>query len=304
RHSGHAPIESMVVLPLENLSRDPEQEYFTDGLTEALITSLAKIGALRVVSRTTAMHYKGVHRPVREVASELDVDAVVEGTVGKSGERVRISAQLIDARSDGHIWAESYERSLRDVLALHSDVAQAIAKQIQVSLTPQERAHFASPRQVDPNAYEAYLKGRYHWNRRTGDGLPKAARYFREAIAQDPSFAAAYSGLADSLSGLGIFGFVSPSEGFGKAKDLALRALELDPGLSEAHASLAWVTFWYDFDFPKAEREFERAIELNPRYATAHGWFGYCLGVMGRFEEAYTECQRAVRLEPLSSAIQ
>jgi tetratricopeptide (TPR) repeat protein len=173
-----------------------------------------------------------------------------------------------------------------------------------VSLTPQEQAHFASPRQVDPHAYEAYLKGRYHWNRRTGDGLPKAARYFQEAISQDPSFAAAYSGLADSLSGLGIFGFVSPSEGFGKAKDLAMRALELDPGLSEAHASRAWTLLWYDFDFPKAEREFERAIELDSRYATAHGWFGWYLALMGRYEEAYTECQRALRLEPLSSAMQ
>jgi len=298
-------MRSLAVLPLENLSRDPEQEYFTDGLTEALITSLAKIGALRVVSRTSAMHYKGVHRPVREIARELDVDAVVEGTVLRAGERVRISAQLIDGRSDTHIWAESYERSLRDVLALHSELAQAIAEQIQITLTPQEQAHFASSsRQVDPDAYEAYLKGRYHWNRRTGDGLPKAVRHFQEAITKDPSFAAAYSGLADGLSGLGIFGFVCPAESFGKAKDLALHALELDPGLSEARASLAWVTFWYDFDFPKAEREFERAIELNPRYVTAHGWFGFCLGLMGRFEEAYTECQRAVRLEPLSSAIQ
>jgi TolB-like protein/Tfp pilus assembly protein PilF len=297
-------IQSLAVLPLENLSPDPEQEYFTDGLTEALITSLAKVGALRVVSRTSAMHYKGVHRPVREIARELEVDAVVEGTVLRSGERVRISAQLIDARSDTHIWAESYERSLRDVLALHSEVAQAIAKQIQVTLTPQEQAHFASSRQVDPNAYEAYLKGRYHWDRRTGDGLPKAARYFQEAIGRDPSFAAAYSGLADSVSGLGVFGFVSPSESFGKARDLAQRAVELEPGLSEAHASLAWTLLWYDFDFPKAEREFERAVELNPRYATAHGWFGWYLALMGRYEEAYTECQRALRLEPLSSAMQ
>jgi tetratricopeptide (TPR) repeat protein len=179
-----------------------------------------------------------------------------------------------------------------------------IAKEIQVTLTPQEQAQFANSKTVAPEAYEAYLKGRYHWNRRSGDGLPKAARYFQEANSKDASFAAAYAGLADSLSGLGIFGFVSPAEGFRKAKDLALRSVELEPGLAEAHTSLAWAALWYDFDFPKAEREFERAIELNPRYATAHGWFGYYLGLMGRHEEAYTECQRAIRLEPLSSAIQ
>ena len=205
----------------------------------------------------------------------------MEGAVLRSGERVRISAQLIGAETDTHLWAESYDRHLRDVLELHTEVARAIAKEIQVTLTPQEQAQFANSKTVAPEAYEAYLKGRYHWNRRSGDGLPKAARYFQEAIAKDASFAAAYAGLADSLSGLGIFGFVSPAEGFRKAKDLALRSVELEPGLAEAHTSLAWAALWYDFDFPKAEREFERAIELNPRYATAHGWFGYYLGANG-----------------------
>jgi len=232
------------------------------------------------------------------------VDSIVEGTVLRSGGRVRISAQLIEAQTDTHLWAESYERDMRDVLTLHSELAQAIAKEIQVTLTPQEQVHLAQSSMVDPEAYEAYLKGRYHWNRRSSDGLPKAARYFQEAIAKDTNFAAAYSGLADSLCGLGLFGFVSPADGFGKAKDLALRALELEPGLAEAHASVGWVSIWYAFDFPNAEREFERAVELNPRYATAHGWFGWYLGLMGRYEEAYTECQRAIRLEPLSSALQ
>jgi TolB-like protein/Tfp pilus assembly protein PilF len=297
-------IRSLAVLPLENLSRDPEQEYFAEGLTEALITTLAKIGDLRVISRTSVMLYKGAHKALPQIARELQVDGIVEGTVLKSGDRVRVSAQLIEAQTDTHLWAESYERDLRDVLALHSEVARAIAREIQVTLTPQEQAYLADSRTVDPEAYEAYLKGRYHWNRRSGDGLPKAARYFQEAIAKDTNFAAAYAGLADSLSGLGIFGFVSPSDGFGKAKHLASRALELEPGLAEAHASAAWVALWYDFDFSKAERQFERAIELNSRYATAHGWFGYYLGLMGRYEEAYTECRRAIRLEPQSSAIQ
>ena len=297
-------IRSLAVLPLENLSLDPEQEYFAEGLTEALITTLAKIGDLRVISRTSVMLYKGAHKALPQIARELQVDGIIEGTVLRSGDRVRISAQLIEAETDTHLWAESYERDLRNVLALHSEVAQAIAKEIQVTLTPQERAHLADSTKVDAQAYEAYLKGRYHWNRRSSDGLPKAARYFQEAIAKDHNFAAAYAGLADSLSGLGIFGFVSPSDGFGKAKHLASRALELAPGLAEAHASAAWVALWYDFDFSSAEKQFERATELNSRYATAHGWFGYYLGLMGRYEEAYTECQRAIRLEPQSSAIQ
>jgi TolB-like protein/Flp pilus assembly protein TadD len=302
-HKAEKPIDTIVVLPLENLSHDPEQEYFAEGMTEALITTLAKIGALRVVSRTTAMHYKGVRRPLREIANELQVGAVVEGTVHRSGDRVRISAQLIDAQADIHLWAESYDRDLRDILALQSEVAQAIAREIQVKLTPQEKALFAQVHPIDPQAYEAYLKGRYYWNRRSPDGFPKALQYFEEAIAKDPGFAAAYAGLADCLSGLSGFAIISPAAGLGKAKELAFRALELDPGLAEAHASVAWVKMWYDYDFAGAEKEFERSLALNPRYPTAHSWFGFFLGLMGRYEEAYTECQRAIRLDPLSSPI-
>src|SRR2546429_6083930 len=196
-------FRSLAVLPLENLSRDPEQEYFAEGLTEALITTLAKIGELRVVSRTTAMLYKDVHKPLREIARELEVDAIVEGTVLRAGQRVRITAQLIDAANETHLWAESYERHLRDVLHLQAEVAEAIAKQVQVKLTPQERAQLAQTQPVNPDAYEAYLKGRYHWLRRSGEELPKAVRYFEQAIEIDPTYAAAYAGLADSLSGLG-----------------------------------------------------------------------------------------------------
>ena len=297
-------IESLAVLPLENLSHDPEQEYFAEGLTEALITTLAKIGELRVVSRTSAMQYKGVRKPLREIARELEVEAIVEGTVLRVGRRVRITAQLIDAANESHLWAESYERDVRDVLVLQSDLAQAIAREVQVKLTPQERAHFAQVKPVDPEAYEAYLKGRYHWNRRSREGLGKAVQCFQQAIARDPNFSAAYAGLADCLSTLSAWGFVSPDEGCGKAKVLAGKALEMDHSSADAHASLAFAGMWYDYDFSTAEREFERSIELDPRYATAHEWFGIYLGaVMGRFEEAYTEFQRAIRLDPLSSII-
>ena len=290
-------MRSLAVLPLENLSHDPQQEYFAEGLTEALITTLAKIGELRVISRTSAMLYKGVRKPLREIARELEVDAIVEGTVLRAGQRVRITAQLIDAANETHLWAESYERHLRDVLHLQAEVAEAIAKQVRVKLTPQERAHLAQTQPVNPEAYEAYLKGRYHWLRRNSEELPKAVQYFEQAIAMDPTYARAYAGLADSLSGLGVY-FVAPDQGCGKAKTLALRALEMDPGLAEAHASLAWATMWYDYDFVTAEREFERSIELSRRYATAHMWYGFCLGMMGCYEESYTEFKRAIRLDP------
>lgn len=296
-------IESLAVLPLDNLSRDPEQEYFAEGLTEALITTLAKIGELRVVSRTSAMQYKGVRKPLSEIAKELGVDVIVEGTVLRAGDRVRITAQLIDAAKESHLWAESYERELRDVLSLQAEVAQAITHEIRVKLTPQDRTHLAQVHPVNPEAYDAYLKGRYHWNRRSGEGLGHAVQYFQQAIVKDPTYAAAHAGLADCLSILGWWGFVPPDEGCGRAKKLALQALEMDSGLAEAHASLAWATMLYDYDFVRAEREFERSIELNPRYATAHQWFGMSLAVMGRHEEAFTELKRAIHLDPLSIII-
>ncbi len=295
-------MRSLAVLPLENLSRDPEQEYFAEGLTEALITALAKIGELRVVSRTSAMRYKGVHKPLREIARELEADAIVEGTVLRAGRRVRITAQLIDAAKEAHLWAESYERDLRNVLALQSEVAQAIAREIRVKLTPVDQARFAHTHSVDPEAYEAYLQGRYHWNRRSGEAGGKAIQSFQTAIAKDPTYAEAYAGLADCLTGLSAWGFVPAEQGCGKAKGLAQKALELDHSSAEAHASLAFASM-YDYDFLTAEKEFERSIELNPRYAPAHEWFGLHLSVMGRYEEAYTELKRAIRLDPHSSII-
>jgi adenylate cyclase len=291
------------VLPLENLARDPDGDYFAEGITEALISTLAKIGELRVVSRTSVMQYKGVRKSLPEIARELNVDGILEGTVQRVGERLRISAQLLHAPTDTHLWAENYDRDLRDVLALQSEVAQAIARGVQVKLTPRERANIEHVGSVDPHAYEAYLRGRYYWNRRAKVGFQKAVQHFQEAISKDPGFAAAYAGLADCLSALSLFGFLAPDDGLGKAKGLALQAVELDPGLAEAHTSVAMVRMCYDFDFAAAEGEFERALELNARYATAHSWFGHFLAALGRHEEAYTECQRAIRLDPLSIPI-
>src|SRR5437870_8638739 len=251
-------MRSLAVLPLENLSHDPQQEYFAEGLTEALITTLAKIGELRVVSRTSAMLYENVRKPLSEIARELEVDAIVEGTVLRSGHRVRITAQLIDAAEESHLWAESYERDLRDVLTLQSELAQAIAREVQVRLTPQEQTHLAQVHPVDPEAYESYLKGRYYWNRRSVPGLAKAVQYFRRAIEKDPTYAAAYSGLADCLSVLGLYGVISPDESCGKAKSLALHALAMDHSLAEAYTSLAFATLFYDYDFVAAEKGFER----------------------------------------------
>jgi len=247
------------------------------------------------------MQYQGVRKPLPEIARELGVEAIVEGTVLRAGDRVRITAQLIDAARELHLWAESYERDLRDVLSLQSEVAEAIAREVRVKLTPQEQTHLAQVHPVDPEAYESYLKGRYYWNRRSVPGLAKAVQYFRRAIEEDTTYAAAYSGLADCLSVLGLYGVISPDESCGKAKSLALHALAMDHSLAEAYTSLAFATLFYDYDFVAAEKGFERSIELNPRYATAHSWFGYYLAAMGRHEEGYTEAKRAIRLDPLSS---
>jgi len=300
---GASRFRSLAVLPLENLSHDLEQEYFAEGLTESLITTLAKVGELRVASRTSSMLYKGARKSLKEIASELEVDILIEGTVLREGDRIRITAQLVDPVRDSHLWAESYERDVRSVLALQSELAQAIARQVRIKLTPEEQVHIAQAPAVDPAAYEAYLKGRYYWNRRSGQSLAKCVEYFRQAIAADPCYAASYSGLADGLTISAIWSLLPPAEGCGKAKELAQRAIEIDPGLAEAHASLAWATTYSDYDFVAVEREFERAIELNPRYATAHEWFGMVLALLGRFEEGYTEAMRAVRLDPCSSVM-
>jgi TolB-like protein/Flp pilus assembly protein TadD len=297
-------IESLAVLPLENLSRDPEQEYFAEGMTEALITSLAKISALRVTSRTTVMRYKQTDQSLPQIARDLNVDAVVEGTVQRSGERICISAQLIQASSDTHLWAGSYAKDLRDVLALQSEVACAIAKEVQVKLTPHEQLQLARSRQVDPKAYEAYLKGRHHWNKRNLEGLTRGAEYFQKAIESDPTYAAAYAGLADSASRLGFWADVPPAEGCARGKAAALKAIEMDNTLAEAYAALWYASLHYDFDVRAAEEAAQRAMELDPYNAFAVQGRECCLMVRGRAEEAATEGLRAMQLEPLSLVLQ
>lgn len=296
-------VRSLAVLPLEDLAHDPEQEYFAEGMTEALIAALAKITALRVTSRTTVMCYKAKRQPLPVIARELGVDDIIEGTVFRSAGRVRISVQLIEAGTDSHLWAETYERSLGDVLTLQSDVAQAIAKEIQIKLTPQERAFFAKPRTIDPDAYEAYLKGRYHWNRRSGEGLERATLYFQQAIAKDPNYAAAYAGLADCANSAGWWCFVSPRDGCGKAKVIAEKALSIDNSVGEAHSSMAWSLLFYEFDFLSAGREFRHALDLNPENATVVEWYAVWLGMAGHFDECIAQILRAVRLDPLSVII-
>jgi TolB-like protein/Tfp pilus assembly protein PilF len=292
-------IRSLAVLPLENLSRDPEQEYFAEGLTEALINTLAKIGELHLVSRTSVMQYKGVRRPLREIAQEFHVEGIVEGTVLRADQRVRISIQLVDARADTHLWAECYDRDLRDILALHSEVAQAVAREIRVKLTAVDEARIAKAPPVDPEAFDAYLKGRYYWNRRPAE-LGKAIQHFQEAISKDSGYAAAFAGLADCLNSLTAYGIAPTDQGSDKAKRLAQRALEMDNSSAEACTALAFASV-YEYDFVTAEKGFERAIQLDSLYAPGHDIFGVYLGWMGRYEESYTEVWRALRLDPLSS---
>ncbi len=298
-------IRSLAVLPLESLSNDASQDYFADGMTDELISDLGQISALRVISRTSVMAYKRARKPLPEIARELDVDAVVEGTVLRSGDQVRITAQLIEAATDKHLWSQSYKGQLRDTLALQNHVAQAIADQIRINLNSQERAALKTVRVVNPQAYESYLKGRYFWNKRTADGLKVALAYFNQAIDEDPKYAQFYSGLADTYALLGDWQYavMTPKEALPKAKAAAIKALELDNALGEAHNSLAFCLDGFDWDFPAAEKEFQRAIELNPGYATAHHWYAWHLSLLGRYDEAIAEMKKAENLDPLSLII-
>lgn len=296
-----APITSLAVLPLVDLSDDPEQGYFADGMTEELITNLAKIGALKVISRTSAMHYKGTTKTAPEIARELEVDVVVEGSVQRSGERVRITAQLIRASTDKHLWAESYERDLKDVLTLQNEVARTIAGEIRVRLTPQEEMRLNRARPVDPEAYEAYMKGLLHSYKLTPPDLDAALQYFESSLRRDPNYALAHSGIAGVWVGRAQMGFVSPQEATPRAKGAALRALELDGSLAEAHYWLAAIRAFYEWDFGGAEPGFKRAIELNPNYPDARAAYSHFLNVMGRPTEAMAQIELALELDPLNA---
>lgn len=299
----NAPIiQSLAVLPLENLSGDPAQEYFADGITDALITDLAEIGSLRVISRTSAMQYKGTKKALHQVARELHVDAVVEGTVVRSGKRVRIDAQLIQAATDRHLWANSYERDQSDIVALQNDVARAIAGEIQIKLTPEEQMRLSRARAVNPEAYEEYLQGLYVSNKQvTTKTFANAAEHFQKAIEKDPGYASAHAGLAASYAWLGLIGALSPQEMNSKAKSAAERALAIDETLAEAHSALGLVLY-YDWDWSGAEREFKRAMQANPSDVWAHMGYSWYLLTAGRFDQAIAEADRAQQIDPLSLA--
>jgi serine/threonine-protein kinase len=300
------PIRSVAVLPLDSLSRTPDDEVFADSMTGALITNLAKISALRVVSRTTMMRFKRSGKSVPQIGRELDVDGVVEGSIERVGGRVRISAQLIRAATDDHLWADSYDRDVRDVLVLQDEVARSIAREIRVTLTPEERAGLERARAVDPAAYELYLKGRLSWNARTEQSINTAIAYFNQAIEKDPNYAAAYSGLADCYLSLGFsfdVGSVRPDEAIPKAKAAALKALGLDDSLAEAHNSLAYTKLNYDWDWHGAELDFKRALQLNPGSAEIHHWYSHYLVSSGRFEESLEESTKALALDQLNPII-
>lgn len=298
---GRARITSVAVLPLENLSGNPDQDYFADGMTDQLITDLGKIKALKVISRTSVMQYKGAKKSLPEVARDLNVDAIVEGTVLRAGDRVRINAQLIYAPTDRQLWTNSYERDQIDVLKLQGDVAGAIANEVRIAVTPQERERLASAPPVVPAAYEAYLKGRYHWYKGTEHDWLTARQYFEQAAQLDPNYAPAYAGLADYYWQTDE---LPPGIKMAKAKQYALKALEIDPNLAEAHASLGAVRYFGDWNWPEAEREYKRALELDSGSLEAHLRYSDYLSEMGRAEEALAEVRRTQKLDPLSVTTQ
>lgn len=297
------PIRSIAVLPLANLSGDPAQDYFADGMTDQLTTDLAKIGALRVISRTSAMRYRDARGPVQQIARELKVDAVIEGSVARAGDRVRVTAQLIDARNDRHLWAESYERDLKDVLNVQSTVALEIARQVRVTLTPAERDSLAAHSTVVPEAYDAYLRGRKELGKQRQEPLRRGLGYFQQAISLDRLYAPAYAGLADSYSLLVNYSGLAPNEAFPLAKAAALKALELDHNLAEAHTSLAYVKHHYDWDWTGAQAEYRKALELDPNNAITHLRYAEFLTDLGHHDDAIREVRLAHELDPLSLVI-
>jgi TolB-like protein len=293
-------IRSLAVLPLQNLSGDQSQNYVADGMTEELIGRLSRIHGLRVISRTSSMHFRNTQLSVPEIARMLSVDAIVEGSLVQEGHQIRVHAQLIRAATDEHIWAGEYQREYRSILEVQEEVARNIVEQIQLNLTPEERARLVSRPPVDPQAYESYLKGRYYFSQRTEDALHKSIASFQQAIARDPAYAPAYSGLAEALAMLGFRGGFPSKDALSGAKKAALKAIELDASLAEPHASLAFIAETYEWDWPAAEREYKRALELNPGYAQAHNWYGGYLTYTGRFNEGVVEAMRARALDPLS----
>jgi len=294
----------LAVLPFENLSRDPDQEFFSDGLTEEMIAQVGKLNRdrLTVVARSSVAKYKGSNLAAKEIGKELKADYLVQGSVRRSSDRVRITVQLIQAQNQTDLWTESYDRELKDLLAVQDSVVQSIASEIHIALTDEQEKRLAAPRQISPEAYEAYLKGRYYWNKRTGESMQKAEQYFEQAIDNDATYAAAYSGLADCNSGLAWHGFKSPAEALPKAYAAARKALEINPESAEAHASLG-IAMSHRWDWTGAEAEFRRALQLDPQYANAHHFYGDYLSIRSRHGEAIAEAKRALELDPLNLMI-
>ena len=309
RRASISPIVSarktvLAVLPFDNLSRDPDQEFFGDGLTEEMIAQLGKLNRdrLTVIARSSVAKYKGSKLTAKEIGRELSADYLVQGSVRRSSDRVRITVQLIQAKNQIDLWTESYDRELKDVLAVQDSVVRSIASQIHIALTEEQKTSLAKSRQERPEAYLAYLKGRYYWNKRTAESIQKAEPFFQQAIDIDPEYAAAYSGLADCNSGLAWHGFKSPADALPKAYLAARKAVEIDPQSAEAHASLGLVLS-HRWDWAGAEAEFKRALELDPHYANAHHWYGDYLSIKGRHDEALSEARRALELDPLNLMI-
>jgi TolB-like protein/cytochrome c-type biogenesis protein CcmH/NrfG len=286
------------------LSRDPDQVFFSDGLTEEMIAQVGKLNRdrLTVVARSSVAKYKGSNLAAKEIGRELNADYLVQGSVRRWSDHVRITVQLIEAQNQTDLWTESYDRELKDLLAVQDSVVQSIANQIHIALNEEQKTRLANPRPISPEAYEAYLKGRYYWNKRTADGMLKGDHYFQQAVDSDPTYAAAYSGLADCNSGLAWHGFKSPADALPKAYAAARKAVEIDPQSSEAHASLGLVLS-HRWDWVGAEAEFKRALELDPQYANAHHWYGDYLSIKSRHGEALAEANRALELDPLNLMI-
>jgi TolB-like protein/Flp pilus assembly protein TadD len=295
--------KSIAVLPFENLSANPENAYFTQGIQEEIVTRLAKIADLKVISRTSTQHFKSSPENLAQIAKQLGVANILEGSVQRSGDQVRVNAQLIKAPTGAHLWADTFDRELTDIFTVESEIATRIAETLQAKLTGSEKTAIAKRPTANTEAYELYLKGRFFWNKRTGADLRTAIEYFNQALSKDPNYALAYAGLGDAYGLLPIFGVASPADSFPQAKVAAKKALELDDTLAEAHSSLALVLQFYDYDIEESLKEFERAIQLNPNYATAHHWYGELLGALGRFDEGIAELKRAQQLDPLSLII-
>src|SRR5438046_2597263 len=302
--SSELPQKSIAVLPFDNLSRDPDNAFFAEGVQDEILTRLAKVADLKVIARTSTQKFKSAPENLRDIAKQLGVMNILEGSVQKSNDQVRVNVQLINAITDAHLWAETYDRKLTDIFAVESEIAKTIAESLQATLTGSEKNSIAKAPTANPEAYELYLKGRFFWDKRTGADLQTAIQYFNQAIAKDPGYALAYAGLADAYALLTAYGASSIADSFPQAKAAARKALELDGSLAEAHTSLGQVLLFYDLDFQAAANEFQRAIALNPNYATAHHWYGNGPPtVVGTFDTAIAELQRAQQLDPLSLII-